>query len=222
MKKRNFASALFLIVFLFATGCQAAPTPSASPASTPTHAPSATPAPTPTPTPDPVEETLSAMTTEEKVGQLLIAGFYETEAGEEARSYIQDYHVGGLILYGRNVESAQQLTDLTNGLKALAGDGIPLFLSTDQEGGMVERMPPEIQKLPNAYDVSAPAAFGAALGTECAAFGLNTDFAPPWTSGPTPTTPSSAGGPSAPTPRPSPSGAWPASPLWRRAASSRW
>ena len=178
MKKRNFASALFLIVFLFATGCQAAPTPSASPASTPTHAPSATPAPTPTPTPDPVEETLSAMTTEEKVGQLLIAGFYETEAGEEARSYIQDYHVGGLILYGRNVESAQQLTDLTNGLKALAGDGIPLFLSTDQEGGMVERMPPEIQKLPNAYDVSDPAAFGSALGAECAAFGLNTDFAP--------------------------------------------
>lgn len=178
MTKRNFASALLLIVFLFATGCQAALTPSASPASTPTPAPSATPTPTPTPTPDPVEEALSAMTTEEKVGQLLIAGFYETEAGEEARSYIQDYHVGGLILYGRNVESAQQLTDLTNGLKALAGDGIPLFLSTDQEGGMVERMPPEIQKLPNAYDVSDPAAFGAALGTECAAFGLNTDFAP--------------------------------------------
>ena len=178
MTKRNFVSVLLLIVFLFATGCQAAPTPSASPASTPTPAPSATPAPPPTPTPDPVEEALSAMTTEEKVGQLLIAGFYETEAGEEARSYIQDYHVGGLILYGRNVESAQQLTDLTNGLKALAGDGIPLFLSTDQEGGMVERMPPEIQKLPNAYDVSDPAPFGAALGTECAAFGLNTDFAP--------------------------------------------
>lgn len=178
MTKRNFASVLLLFVFLFAAGCQAAPTPSASPAATPTPAPSATPAPTPTPTPDPVEEALSAMTTEEKVGQLLIAGFYETEAGEEARSYIQDYHVGGLILYGRNVESAQQLTDLTNGLKALAGDGIPLFLSTDQEGGMVERMPQEIQKLPNAYDVSDPAAFGSALGTECAAFGLNTDFAP--------------------------------------------
>ena len=74
MTKWNFVSALLLIVFLFATGCQAAPTPSASPASTPTTAPSATPAPTPTPTPDPVEETLSAMTTEEKVGQLLIAG----------------------------------------------------------------------------------------------------------------------------------------------------
>lgn len=176
MTKRHFTAALLLIVFLFVAGCQAAPT--ASPALTPTPSPSATPTPTPTPTPDPVEEALSAMTTEEKVGQLLIAGFYETQAGEEARSYLQDCHVGGLILYGRNVESAQQLTDLTNGLKALAGDGVPLFLSTDQEGGLVERMPPEIQRLPNAYDVSDPASFGAALGAECAAFGLNTDFAP--------------------------------------------
>ena len=178
MTKRNICALLLLSVFLLAAGCQAAPTPSASVSLAPVPSPSPTPIPTPTPTPDPVEETLAAMTTEEKVGQLLIAGFYETQAGEEARSYIQDYHVGGLILYGRNVESAQQLVDLTNGLKTLAEDGIPLFLSTDQEGGMVERMPPEIHRLPNAYEVSDPAAFGAVLGAECAAFGLNTDFAP--------------------------------------------
>ena len=190
MTKRNFAAALLLIVFLFAAGCQDSPAPSASPASTPAPTPGATPAPapTPTPTPDPVEETLSAMTTEEKVGQLLIAGFYETQAGEEARSYIQDYHVGGLILYGRNVVSAQQLTGLTNGLKALAGDGIPLFLSTDQEGGVVERMPPEVHSLPNAYrfgQISDPEArmdacftLGQTLAAQCAAFGLNMDFAP--------------------------------------------
>ena len=122
MTRRNLTALLLLFVFLYSTGCQAAPVPSASPTSTPAPAPSATPAPTPTPTPDPVKEALAAMTDEEKVGQLLIAGFYETQAGEEARRYIQDCHVGGLILYGRNVESAQQLTDLTNGLKALAGD----------------------------------------------------------------------------------------------------
>lgn len=182
MTRRHITAVLLLFVFILTVGCQAGPTPTASPVLTPTPAPSATPTPvptpTPTPTPDPVEETLSAMTTEEKVGQLLIAGFYETQAGAEARSYLQDCHVGGLILYGRNVESARQLTDLTNGLKALAGDGIPLFLATDQEGGLVERMPPEIQRLPNAYDVSDPAAFGSTLGAECAAFGLNTDFAP--------------------------------------------
>lgn len=178
MTRRHITAVLLLFVFILTVGCQAGPTPTASPPSTLTPAPSATPVPTPTPTPDPVEEALSAMTTEEKVGQLLIAGFYETQAGAEARSYLQDCHVGGLILYGRNVESAQQLTDLTNGLKALAGDGVPLFLATDQEGGLVERMPPEIQRLPNAYDVSDPAAFGSTLGAECAAFGLNTDFAP--------------------------------------------
>ena len=178
MTKRNLSALLLLFVFLFTAGCQAAPTPPAASAPTPTPAPSAVPTPAPTSTPDPVEETLSSMTIEEKVGQLLIAGFYETEAGEEARSYIQDDHVGGVILYGRNVESAQQLVELTNGLKALAGNGIPLFLSTDQEGGMVERMPSEVQRLPNAYDVSDPAAFGAALGAECASFGINTDFAP--------------------------------------------
>ena len=98
--------------------------------------------------------------------------------GRRPGSYVQDYHVGGLILFGRNVESAQQLVDLTNGLKALAGDGIPLLLSIDQEGGTVERMPPEIRRLPNAYEVADPAALGATLGAECAAFGLNTDFAP--------------------------------------------
>ena len=186
MTRRNLTALLLLFVFLFAAGCQAAPTPSASPTSTPAPAPGATP--TPTPTPDPVKEALAAMTDEEKVGQLLIAGFYETQAGEEARSYIQDCHVGGLILYGRNVESAQQLTDLTNGLKVLAGDGIPLFLSTDQEGGMVERMPSEIHRLPNAYrfgqivhpEARMDACFtlGQTLAAECAAFGLNMDFAP--------------------------------------------
>ena len=84
--------------------------------------------------------------------------------------------------------SAQQLTGLTNGLKALAGDGIPLFLSTDQEGGVVERMPPEVHSLPNAYrfgQISEPkvrmdACFtlGQTLAAQCAAFGLNMDFAP--------------------------------------------
>ena len=187
MTKRNLSALLLLFVFALAVGCQAAVPPSAAPTLNPVPTPTAPPAPTPTPTPDPVEEALAAMTTEEKVGQLLIAGFYETQAGEEARHYIQNCHVGGLILYGRNVESARQLTDLTNGLKALAGD-IPLFLSTDQEGGVVERMPPEVRKLPNAYRfgqiadpearMDACFALGQTLAAQCAAFGLNMDFAP--------------------------------------------
>ena len=189
MTKRNFCVCLFLFVFLFTVGCQPAAGPAASGSPSPVPAGTAAPAtPSPTPEPDPVEEVLSSMTTEEKVGQLLIAGFYGTQAGEEVRSYIQDLHVGGVILYGRNVESAGQLLELTNGLRALAGEGIPLLISTDQEGGLVERMPPEVHQLPSAYhfgQIADPEArmdacftLGQTLAAQCAAFGLNMDFAP--------------------------------------------
>ena len=114
----------------------------------------------------------------------MIGGFEGTEIGDQATRLVQEYQVGGLILYGRNIAGAGQLVTLTNGLKALNGDGIPLFLSIDQEGGGVDRMPPEVRRTPGAYCVgqtgSVPAAqsYGDVLAAECAAFGLNLDFAP--------------------------------------------
>lgn len=177
-----------LIVFTL-TGCQTAAVPAPAPEAAPTAAvpsPESTPTPalTPVPEPDPLAEQLAAMTVEEKVGQLLIGGFEGTEIGDQATRLVQEYQVGGLILYGRNIAGAGQLVTLTNGLKALNGDGIPLFLSIDQEGGGVDRMPPEVRRTPGAYCVgqtgSVPAAqsYGDVLAAECAAFGLNLDFAP--------------------------------------------
>ena len=120
------------------------------------------------------------MTTQEKVGQLLVAGIGGTEAGEDGLQAVQDYQVGGVILFGRNVESAQQLADLTNELKTLNGDNTPLFLCVDQEGGRVDRMPPEVDDLPSAYDYIAaggdPLERGKVLAAQCAAFGFNLDF----------------------------------------------
>ena len=124
------------------------------------------------------------MTTEEKVGQLLMAGFEGTEPGDDDAVFLQDYQVGGLILFGRNIESAEQLTALTNGLKALNGDQIPLLIGVDQEGGLVDRMPPEVHRTPGAYAVGSTSdwdqgrALGAALAAECAGFGFHLDFAP--------------------------------------------
>lgn len=177
-----------LIVFTL-TGCQTAAVPAPAPEAAPTAAvpsPESTPTPalTPVPEPDPFAEQLAAMTVEEKVGQLLIGGFEGTEIGDQATRLVQEYQVGGLILYGRNIAGAGQLVTLTNGLKALNGDGIPLFLSIDQEGGGVDRMPQEVRRTPGAYCVgqtgSVPAAqsYGDVLAAECAAFGLNLDFAP--------------------------------------------
>lgn len=144
------------------------------------------PAPTPEPTftVDPIREKVVAMTTEELAGQLLVAGIQGTGAGEDARQVIEDLHVGGIILFGRNVEDAEQLTRLTGALKELnrKAENVPLFLCVDEEGGMVSRMPPEITNLPNAYDYTQtggdPGKRGEVLAAQCARFGFSVDLAP--------------------------------------------
>ena len=188
MTKRNLLAGLLLVVFVLTAGCAARPAqPTDTPAAetTPAAAPSPTPTPEPTPTPDPIAEAVAAMGTEQKVSQLLVAGIEGTRLGQDAVQAVQDYQVGGVILFGRNVESAWQLAELTNGLKDLNGDYTPLFLCVDQEGGRVDRMPPEVERTPSAWSVGQTldtegvgAAYGALLAEECAAFGFNMDFAP--------------------------------------------
>lgn len=140
--------------------------------------------PASTPAPDPVAEQMAAMTLEEKVGQLFIAGFYGTEDGDYVDSLIRDYKVGGLIFFGRNVGTAEELVSLVNDLRAKNGDYIPMFFSVDQEGGTVERLPDEVSPLEDAYTYGQSGssevgyALGQVLANECVAFGFNLDFAP--------------------------------------------
>ena len=197
---------LLMIAMLFAMGgCTGDPAQPPAPAGEPTAsgpesaAPSASapettgsvasfPAgsepPASTSVPDPVAEQMAAMTLEEKVGQLFIAGFYGTEDGDYVDSLIRDYKVGGLIFFGRNVGTAEELTALVNDLRAENGDYVPLFFSVDQEGGTVERMPDEVSPLEDAYTYGQGGssevgyALGQVLARECAAFGFNLDFAP--------------------------------------------
>ena len=189
MTKRNLVLLLLLFVFAFTTGCGPwetvqTPAPSLAAEAAPSPAPTGVSTPAPTPEPDPIAQQMAALSTEEKVGQLLVAGIEGTEAGADARYAIREAKAGGIILFGRNVASAGQLAQLNSDLKALNSDAgnAPLFLCVDEEGGMVSRMPPEVTDLPSAYDFiragGDPAARGAVLASECAAFGFNVDFAP--------------------------------------------
>lgn len=81
---------------------------------------------------------LESMTLEEKVGQLFIFGFDGTTLTESNRNFLTQRHIGGVILFSKNISNEQQLKDLTTNIQSL--NRIPLFVSIDQEGGVVSRI----------------------------------------------------------------------------------
>ncbi len=82
------------------------------------------------------------MTLEQKVGQVLLVGFEGTSVTPALESLLNRVRPGGVILFGRNVTGADQLKSLVQALQeiALAGNGQPLFVAVDQEGGQVRRL----------------------------------------------------------------------------------
>jgi beta-N-acetylhexosaminidase len=134
---------------------------------------------------DAIRERVKEMTLDEKIGQMLIVGFDGYAVNDHIRAMIRNYHVGGIILYSYNVENSSQLLALINTLKRVNSiNEIPLFISVDEEGGRVSRMPAELRRLPtnetigrrNSEDLSYR--IGNVIAEELKAFGFNMDFAP--------------------------------------------
>lgn len=101
------------------------------------------------------KEMLKNMTLEDKVGQMLMvkiealnknAPFDEinNEKSEGIKSIdsinlnINDYRVGGVILFHKNIENETQLIKLITDLQKAST--IPLFIAIDEEGGSVSRL----------------------------------------------------------------------------------
>ncbi len=130
----------------------------------------------------------NSLTLEQKIGQLMIIGFDGTTVDAELRRMITDYHIGGVILFARNVESPRQVAALTNKLQHLALEsGHPgLFIAIDQEGGRVARLTEDkgFTEFPSAMAVTATGdphnayRMAAAMAAEMRAVGINVDFAP--------------------------------------------
>ena len=84
------------------------------------------------------QRVLKQMSLEEKVGQLLLFGFNGLEMGKNTKDLINSKHIGGVLLLGKNISNASQLTNLNSQLQSQAK--IPLLISIDQEGGVVSRI----------------------------------------------------------------------------------
>ena len=97
------------------------------------------------------------MTLKQMLGQKLIFGFHGTTMSEEFKSLIREYQIGNVILFLRNVESADQLRRLCGEIQELIRSvtGYPAFIVIDQEGGMVTRLPQDAVTVPGAMAIAA-------------------------------------------------------------------
>jgi beta-N-acetylhexosaminidase len=128
------------------------------------------------------------LTLEQKIGQLMIIGFDGIEAESGLLEMIRKYHMGGVILFARNVHSPQQVAQLTNKLQQTAIEsGNPgLFIAIDQEGGRVARLTEQtgFTEFPAAMAIGATGdaenayRMASAMAVEMRAVGINIDFAP--------------------------------------------
>ncbi|WP_160643957.1 beta-N-acetylhexosaminidase [Chengkuizengella marina] len=134
---------------------------------------------------DPIIQQLEQMTLKQKIGQLFVVGFDGLTPNDQIKTLIQKHHVGGIILFSRNIETSKQLLQLTNDLKQLnQSNQIPLFISVDEEGGRVSRLPSNATKFPSNLFIGGKGNpvlthdIGLVIGNELAAHGFNMDYAP--------------------------------------------
>ncbi|AIQ18158.1 glycoside hydrolase family 3 [Paenibacillus sp. FSL H7-0357] len=161
------------------------PSATAASAATATATATATPMQSAASGSDTIESKLANMTLEEKIGQMLLVGIDGIKLDTQAKRMIAEDKIGGIILYKDNISNLKGMVSLINDLKkSNAENPVPLFMSVDQEGGKVSRMPDEYAAIPSNGSVGAADNSGAAgtmgklLARELLSAGYNMDFAP--------------------------------------------
>ncbi len=158
---------------------------------------------TPEPTPEVVEQTpeqkldeivnagIEVMPLEDKVAGLFIVTpeaitgvDTAVKAGEGTRDALFHYPVGGIIYFGKNMQSEEQLREMLGNTSLYAK--YPLFLAVDEEGGSVSRVAdagigPKVDSasaIGAAQDTNGAYQAGTVIGTKLYELGFNLDFAP--------------------------------------------
>ena len=136
---------------------------------------------------------LDTMTDEEKIWQLFFVTpeaitnvNTATVAGETTKKALEQYPVGGIVYFAKNLEDREQTVALLENTQSYAK--IPLFLGVDEEGGTVSRVGSnpdmgvpsvgDMRSLGKQQDPAAAYAAGQDIGGSLHALGFNLDFAP--------------------------------------------
>jgi beta-N-acetylhexosaminidase len=123
------------------------------------------------------EESLEA-----KAGRLLFVGLPVKRLDRHWRTLLREVRPGGVILFGRNVESAEQVALLNAQIRDAAGGHV--FIGVDQEGGLVDRFRDICEPAPSAKAVREAARadlserFGFLTARVLRLLGFNMNFAP--------------------------------------------
>jgi beta-N-acetylhexosaminidase len=112
---------------------------------------------------------------------LLSVGFDGRELSDALKKML-DWGVGGVILFARNVGTAEEVARLIFDIKSYAGR--PLLVGLDQEGGLVQRLKLGFTRIPSMRAVGKTAdptlarLLGQAIGSELRAVGVDVNYAP--------------------------------------------
>lgn len=121
----------------------------------------------------------NTLSVEEKIGQTFFIGIPTDRLDDEAERLIDEIRPGGICLFARNIKDAEQTRQLTGNLQSMSRT--PLFLSIDQEGGLVNRLRRILGPMPPASNVRSVGDSGnsAKIIAECLGMlGMNMNFAP--------------------------------------------
>ncbi len=142
-------------------------------------------------------EYMKNMTVEEKVGQLFIVNlellddrkgdFYEWKKfTKKMKASVDKYHIGGVILFSRNLTGPKQTKKLITGLNE--NSEIAPFIAVDEEGGSVARIAntprmkvtkfPTMEEIGKTQDASYAYDMGITIADYMRELGFNVDFAP--------------------------------------------
>jgi beta-N-acetylhexosaminidase len=161
---------------------------------TPAAAPTAEPTPTPEVAPATAEEWveryMTTMSTQEKLGQLVMFGFSGTsDVQDPFKTIWSDYTVGNAILYGSNIKSTYSdggfdlASKLTQKIASRVNSDIPPLISIDVEGGSVVRFrwspqPVSARSLGRRRDADYATEQFQTIGAKLIGIGINMDLAP--------------------------------------------